>query len=106
MLIVPLQAIPSQTVLVSLGGQSCQINVYQRRFGLFCDLLVNNVPIITGVICQNLNRIVRDVYLGFIGDLVFIDNQGLTDPVYTGLGGQYSLAYLEADDLATIGVAA
>jgi hypothetical protein len=97
--IIPLEAVPNQTVTVNLGGQVSQVNVYQTFFGLFLDLYVNDVLIIGGVICQNLNRIVRSLYLGFSGDLAFIDNQGSTDPVYTGLGGRYSLAYLSADEL-------
>ena len=95
MLIVPLQALASQTVAVQLAAQNCQINVYQKSTGLYCDLYVSGTLIIGGVICQNLNKIVRDLYLGFIGDLVFIDTQGSNDPDYTGLGGRFSLAYLE-----------
>jgi len=100
MLIVPLQAIPSQGITVTLGNQVCQINVYQKFTGLYLDLYVNNVLIIGGVLCQNLNRIVRSVYLGFIGDLAFIDNEGSGNPNFTGLGSRYSLAYIEASDLA------
>lgn len=104
MQIIPLAAVPNQTLLVNLDGQNSQINVYTTNFGLFIDLYVNNILIIGGVICQNLNRIVRSAYLGFVGDLCFIDNQGSGDPVYTGLGSRYSLAYLEAADLAAAGL--
>ena len=100
MLIVPLQAVPNQAVTVALGGQVCQINIYQEDYGLFVDLYVNNALIIGGVIAENLNRIVRSAYLGFLGDLAFIDNQGNSDPDYTGLGGRFSLAYLEVSDLS------
>jgi len=104
MLSVPLNAVPSQTVTVNLGNQPCQITVRQTRFGLFLDLSVNNALIIGGVLCENLNRIVRDLYLGFAGDLMFLDNQADpgtdgTDPIYTGLGTRYTLMYLEADEL-------
>lgn len=100
MQIVPLQPVPSQTLTVPLANQVCTIDVYTKSTGLYLNLSVNNVLIIGGVICQNLNRIVRDLYLGFIGDLVFIDNTGNgNDPVYTGLGTTYSLAYLAASDL-------
>lgn len=99
MQIIPLVATPSQTVAVNLAGQNCQINVYQKAFGLFLDLYVNDGLIIGGVICQNRNRIVRSLYLGFQGDLIFLDNQGSADPVYTGLGAQFSLAYLTVADL-------
>ena len=99
MQIVPLQPIPNQTLTVNLDGQITQINVYQRGASMFVDVLVNNVLIVGGVICQNLNRVVRSLYLGFQGDLAFMDNQGSTDPVYTGLGTRYSLAYIEPDEL-------
>lgn len=97
--IIPLQPQPSQTVSVVLNNQSCQINVYQKTYGVFLDLYVANVLIIGGVLCENLHRIVRDVYLGFSGDLAFADTMGDTDPVYTGLGTQYQLVYLSPSDL-------
>lgn len=100
MQIVPLDAVPSQVVNVALAGQTCQIAVYTRGVSIFVDLYINNTKIIGGVIARNLNRIVRSLYLGFVGDLTFIDNQGSDDPVYTGLGDRFSLAYLSTDDLA------
>lgn len=102
MVIVPLEAVPNQTLTVQLNGQICQMNVYQKGPSLYMDVLVNNVLIIGGVICQNLNRIVRSLYLGFIGDFVFADTQGASDPIYTGLGGadaRYVLGYLTPADL-------
>ena len=99
MVIIPLQAVPSQALSVTLGNQISQVSLYQKDTGLFIDLFVDNTLVIGGVICQNLNRIVRSLYLGFSGDLVFIDNQGDSDPVYTGLGTRYSLAYLSPADL-------
>lgn len=98
--IVPLEAKPNQVVTVQLGGQTAQLHVYQKSTGLFMDVYVNAVLVVGGVICQNLNRIIRSRYFGFEGDLCFIDNQGKTDPYYTGLGDRYSLAYLEASELA------
>lgn len=99
MLVVPIQAVPSQTLAVVLAEQSCRINIYTKRQGLFVDLYVNNLPIVTGVIALDANRIVRDAYLGFIGDLAFLDVRGNDDPVYGGLGTRFALIYLEASDL-------
>lgn len=102
MLIVPLQATPSQVLSVILANQSCRISVYQKFFGLYFDLVVPSNPtpgIRAGVSCLNGNRLIRYAYLGFIGDFLFFDTQGKTDPVYTGLGTRYQLAYLEASDL-------
>lgn len=99
MQIIPLQTDPSQTLTVTLNNQNCSINVYQRLFGLFLDLYVDGSLVIGGQICENLNRIVRSEYLGFQGDLAFIDTQGTDNPVYTGLGSQFQLLYLSSDDV-------
>lgn len=104
MLIIPLSATPSQTAQVQLSGQNVTLNIYQRSYGLFMDVLLNNAVIVQGVICENLNLIVRSAYLGFIGDFCWIDNQATSpgagsDPVYTGIGGQFSLAYLAPGDI-------
>lgn len=97
--IVPLQATPNQTVSLGLNGQATTIHIHQQSTGIFCDLYVAGVLIIGGVICENLNRIVRDTYLGFSGDLLFLDNQGTEDPYYTGLGSRWQLIYLAPSDL-------
>lgn len=107
MLIVPLQPVPNQAVTVNLNGQVCQIDVYQENAFLYLDLYVSNALIIGGVICQNLNRIVWSLYLGFQGDLAFTDNMGNSDPVYTGLGptsaSQYNLLYIMPTELGGLG---
>ena len=100
MLVVPLVSVPSQTLTIQLANQPCTINVYQRTTGVFIDLFVNDAPIITSVICQDRNRIVRDAYLGFLGDLAFFDLQGKDDPYYTGLGTRWVLGYLTTADMA------
>lgn len=100
MLAVPLQAVPNQQLQVQLGGQAVSLNVYQQAYGLYMDVISNDVTIVTGVICQNLNRIVRDLYLGFSGDFVFADTTGGgADPVYTGLNSQFVLLWLAPTDL-------
>ena len=91
---VPLQATPSQVVTIPLGGQICTISVQQKSTGLFLSLSVNNATIISGVLCLNATKVVRDAYLGFAGDLVFLDTQGDSDPDHTGLASRYMLAYI------------
>jgi hypothetical protein len=97
--IVPLSAVPSQTVTVILNSQECIIHVYTQGSGLYLDLTVSGTLTIAGVICQDRNLLVINSYLGFVGDLEFIDRQGLSDPVYTGFNpiadsARYLLAYL------------
>lgn len=98
MKIIPLAAVPSQTLTVQLAGQACRINVYQKSTGLFVDLYVSDALIVGGVIALDRNRLVRSAYLGFVGDLEFADTQGLEDPVSTGLGSRFLFCYLEAGD--------
>jgi hypothetical protein len=99
MMLIPAQPLPNQSMQALLGDQNCTINLAQNAYGLFMTLYVGTETICSNVICQNLNRIVRDAYLGFIGDFIFNDTQGTSDPVYTGIGSRYQLIYLEAGDL-------
>ena len=100
MQIVPLQAVPNQTVTITLGGQTCQIDVRTRRTGLFLDLYLSNAIVIAGTLCQDRNPMVRSLYLGFEGDLMFFDTQGTDDPLFSGIGSRWFLAYVTAADFA------
>jgi hypothetical protein len=99
MLVVPVQPVPNQQIQAQLGGQACTLNIVQNAYGLFIDVYVGAAAIITGVICENLNRIVRNLYLGFVGDFCWLDTQGTSDPVYTGIGSRWLLLYLDEADL-------
>jgi hypothetical protein len=96
---VPTQAIANQSIQVQLADQACTLNVYQLAYGLFMDVYVNGALVVGGVVCQDANRIVRSLYLGFHGDLMWADTQGSDDPVYTGLGTRFRLIYVEVADL-------
>lgn len=91
--IVPLVAQPSQTLTTQLGGQACAISVYQKSTGLFLDLAVNGVPVVTAKLCLNGVGLVGYAYLGFSGQLGFVDTEGSNDPTYDGLGTRYILVY-------------
>ena len=94
MLTVPLQPIPAQVCKVVLGGQNCQINVYQKSQGLFVDVAVDTTEIAAARIARDIDPIVSRTYSGFIGNLLFIDTQGNSDPTYAGLGSRFVLLYL------------
>ena len=96
---IPLNAVPSQTLSITLAGQPVKLEIYTLATGLFMDVLLNSVTICSGVPCYNANKIIREAYSGFIGDFVFYDQQGDSDPTYDGLGARYQLVYLEASDL-------
>lgn len=105
MQVIPLAAIPSQQFGITLAGQNCTIAVYQKTTGVYFDMLLNNQPFTSTVRCLNAAPLCEDrQYLGFVGDFVFVDTQGETDPQYEGLGTRYQLIYLEAADTSLIGV--
>lgn len=103
MLIIPIADSYAQIVSVTLAGQACTLNLYQKAIGFYCDLYVGGTLIIGGVRCLNRNRIVRNLYFGFAGDLVFTDTQGTRNPSSPGLGTRFQLVYLELSDLGGIG---
>lgn len=90
---IPLIVAPSQTLSVVLAGQRCKIAVYQKEQGLFLDLTMGDQPIVTAIICRDRVRLARYAYLGFVGNLAFMDTQGTDDPVYTGFDGRFKLVY-------------
>lgn len=97
---VPVQPVASQVFTAILDTQQVQISLRQLSTGLYMDLQSNGAEVVGLVICQNLNRIVRNRYLGFTGDLVFLDTTGAgEDPYYTGLGSRWVLIYLQEADL-------
>lgn len=96
---IPLTPVPAQTLSVVLSDQNCQISVYQKSTGVYLDLELNNSPIATAVLCHDRARLVRSAYLGFVGDLTFVDTQGHADPQYQGLGSRFVLAYMEPLEL-------
>ncbi len=100
MQVVPLLDTPSQSLSINLGGQACRIDVKVRATGMYCDVYVNDDLKAGGVVCRNLARIVISRYLGFVGDLMFSDTQGVSDPTSPGLGTRFLLFYIEASDLA------
>jgi hypothetical protein len=101
MLSITLQPTASQSLTANLAGQRCFIEIYQKSTGLFMDLTVNGYPVLNGQLCLRRVRLVRLAYLGFIGDLVFLDTLGDDDPYYTGLGSRWKLLYLTNAEVET-----
>lgn len=114
MQIVPLSPVPDQTLQIVLGGQNCVISIYTLngysmvadnnldvpQSFLYFDLAVNGAQITNTVICLDRDRLLLSrAYLGVVGDFMFVDTQGSSDPQASGLGSRYQLLYLEASDL-------
>lgn len=99
---IPLQPVPSQSTKVVLGGQNCQILIYQKPQGCFVDINADGVDVVVGIIARDAVPLVCREYTGFIGNLLFIDTQGSSDPSYEGLGSRWSLVYLTVEENALV----
>lgn len=95
---ITLSAVPAQQFDVVLNGQSCTITLRQKSIGMLLDLAIAGATIAEGVLCRNLVKIVRAPYVSFVGDLVFLDTQGSSDPIYSGLGERFVLLYLDGGE--------
>lgn len=106
MIIVPLQAVPNQTLSIVLATQLANISVRQNGANIYFTLALGTQPIVTTRICRDRQQLLLDAaYQGFVGDFEFQDTQGTDDPFYTGLGARWQLVYLEASDLAALAAA-
>jgi hypothetical protein len=99
---IPLQPVPTQATKVVLGGQNVQLLIYQKPQGVFVDINADGTDIVVGVIARDAVPLMCRDYLGFIGNLLFVDTQGNSDPSYDGLGSRFSLVYLTAEENALI----
>lgn len=106
MIFIPLQPIPNQSLTVTLNGQSTLLAVYQKGSFIYVDITTNGIAVRQCRMAHDRALLVRYAYLGFLGDLAFIDMQGKTDPFYTGLGSRYQLVYLSPADLLARGISA
>lgn len=100
MKVIPLVPQASQALRTIVNNQSCSISLTQKDNGdMFFSLSVSGTDIVTGVLVRDRVLLVRQAYLGFVGDFAFQDNEGASDPDYTGLGTRWTLMYLEPADL-------
>jgi hypothetical protein len=93
--IIPTTTAPNQEIRVVLANQDCLIHLYTKSINVpistpmttnppvyqninpcFIDLYVSGNLIIGGVYVRQGTLLVRDVYLGFNGDLAVIDTSG------------------------------
>ena len=100
---IPIRAVSNQTLFTTLGSQDVQINIRQRITGVYFDLYLSNTRLVSAVYGRNMTPMVVDAYLGFVGDVMWVDTLGLNqDPVWSGLGTQFALVYLSASDLSAL----
>jgi len=88
-----------QTITTILADQPCRMRFVQRESGIYIDLYKNDIPVLMGVPCLYATKIVRYSYLGFVGDLFFLDIEGEDNPYWDGLGDRFRFYYLEESDV-------
>ena len=105
MQVIPIQPVPSQQVLCVLGGQNCQIAIYERAAqgftNIYVDLNSNGTNMFLATLAHNGDPLDPcNSYDGFQGNLFFVDTQGVDDPQYTGFGTRWFLVYLTPAEMS------
>ena len=90
MKIIPLEAVPNQRVPILLDSTSYTIEVLTRNDRLYLTIWDEDQRILA-------NRFLA-CYAPLIREFVLIDLEGTDDPVYTGLGSRWLLAFAEESD--------
>ena len=93
MILIPTQPIPSQSISILLGGQSCIVTLRQLLDRQYLSLSANGVDLCDNVLIQFNSAIVRMGYTGFIGDIYCLDESGNQPPTYTGWSSRWNLYY-------------
>lgn len=90
---IPLRAVPSQTVQVSLAGQP--VTLYLRQLGgrQYISVSWAGEVLCDTVLMVNRSAIIRAAYTGFIGDIAVNDTQGDEAPEYTGWSSRWQLLF-------------
>jgi hypothetical protein len=102
--LIPVAAVPTQTLSIVLENQNCEITLQLFGTSLYFSLTADAVPIVKTRIARNKIRFLLDaVYKPFVGDFVFVDTQGDTDPQYAGLGTRYLLVYMTEAEVNAAG---
>ena len=100
---IPLSAVPSQTLSITLDGQAAQITLRQNQANMYLDLQLGDEFILRTKVCRDRQQMLTgSEYLGFRGGLMFVDMLGNQQPFYLGLDSRYVLLYFTADELATL----
>lgn len=95
---IPLNPIVAQSLKVVLNEQSCEILIRERLDNLYMSLVVDDETAWNNFVCYDRQNIKPHSYLPFSGGLYFIDKEGSTDPIASGLNTRYFLIYLSEDE--------
>ncbi|EMA4783460.1 hypothetical protein AB7340_20280 [Providencia alcalifaciens] len=84
---IPLSPIPNQILNFTLDTDEYEIELNTRLGHIYATVKKNNENLVCNRICRNMTYICQW--------LIFADQQGNTDPKYTGLGSRYRLVWVD-----------
>lgn len=90
---IPVQAIASQIIAVSINSQNCSITLRELNGRQYFSLSLNGASICDNVLMQSHSSIINAAYMGFIGEFLVLDLSGADAPNYTGWGSRWILVY-------------
>jgi len=115
MIQIPVNNVPNQIFNVTLETVLCRIKLQSKdnvlgynedpnalTSSLYFSLETNNNEITNTTICENLNFLIKQSYVDFGGNFLFVDTQGKSDPYYSELNTRFLLIYLTADEYAQL----
>ena len=88
--VIPLRAVPKQSLIARPGGQVYAIDIVTRRGRLYITVRVNGETIAR-------NRSLLS-FAPIEGDLLLVDNDGNSDPNWQQLGQRFLLTYWPQSD--------
>ena len=91
---IPLISIVAQSLKVVLDEQSCEISIRERLGNLYMSMVVDGVSSWNNHVCYDRQNVKPYSYMPFLGGLYFVDKEGSTDPIASGLNSRYFLVYL------------
>jgi len=98
MLLIPLKPVANQTVTVMLSGQVIRLAIREMTTGVYLTAWLDNVIVQSGILCVDRARMMDSNYDRFVGGFMFMDSQGLENPVSSGIGTRWNLYYLESGE--------
>lgn len=102
MLEIPLQELPSQSLITILDEQNVGLSIYQRHDRLYLDLSLDESVIASGCVCLDAVPVIQQS-TDFRGVLMFVDTLGNEPPQWDGIGGddpRWVLVYLSEAEAA------
>lgn len=91
--LIPAQPVPNQELSCILDGRTARITLTTTNYGLFADVLYDDVPVANGRLCLDRTDMNPDRYRGLPQFLGFADLQGNADPTFDGFGTRFLLIY-------------